>query len=91
MTQKDLIDNIVNKTQLPAATVEKVIKAHADTVRNMLAQGHEITLHHSLGKLKVTDTKERQGRNPATGETITIPAGKRVKFMPAKGLKEAIN
>jgi DNA-binding protein HU-beta len=44
----------------------------------------------SLGKLYVRETKARQGRNPATGEVISIPKRKRVKFTAAKALKERV-
>jgi len=43
-----------------------------------------------LGKLVLMDRKERQGRNPATGATITIPAKRVVKFRVAKACKDAI-
>jgi DNA-binding protein HU-beta len=43
-----------------------------------------------LGKLVLLDRKARQGRNPATGETITIPAKRVVKFRVAKACKDAI-
>lgn len=43
-----------------------------------------------LGKLTLVQRKKRQGRNPATGETITIPAKKVVKFRVAKACKDAV-
>ncbi len=43
-----------------------------------------------IGKLVLVDRKARQGRNPATGETIQIPAKTVVKFRVAKAAKEAI-
>jgi len=43
-----------------------------------------------IGKLVLVDRKARQGRNPATGETIQIPAKKVVKFKVAKAAKDAI-
>lgn len=44
----------------------------------------------NLGKLVVVDRKKRTGRNPATGETITIPAKKVLKFRIAKACKDAV-
>lgn len=44
-----------------------------------------------LGVLTVVDTAARVGRNPATGEPIDIPAGKKVKFKASAALKAAIN
>ncbi len=43
-----------------------------------------------LGKLVLVNRKERLGRNPKTGETITIPAKTVVKFRVAKACKEAV-
>ncbi|MFA6456045.1 MAG: HU family DNA-binding protein [Bacteroidota bacterium] len=43
-----------------------------------------------IGKLVLVDRKARMGRNPATGETIQIPAKKVVKFKVAKAAKDAI-
>ncbi|MDD5276759.1 MAG: HU family DNA-binding protein [Methylovulum sp.] len=92
MNQKYLIETIANKTNLPTAVIEKVIKAQAEAITEELKQpGGEITLHHQIGKLKIALTAGRQGRNPATGMPITIAAKRKVVFKVAKGLKEAVN
>ena len=54
-----------------------------------LKKGYKVPLL-GLGKLYVRRTKARMGRNPATGEPIHISAKKRVRFSPAKALKEAV-
>lgn len=54
-----------------------------------LLGGGEISLP-DIGKLKVKKTAPRKGRNPQTGEAMDIPAGKRVRFVPGKELKEAL-
>lgn len=46
---------------------------------------------HGLGTFKVLDKPERQGRNPSTGEKITIAARREVKFKAASGLAAAVN
>ncbi len=58
-------------------------------VRDSLKKGYKIPLL-GLGKMYVRQTKARLGRNPATGETINIPAKRKVRFTPAKALKEAV-
>ena len=40
---------------------------------------------------RVKETAEREGRNPSTGETMTIAPGKKMSFAPAKGVKEKLN
>lgn len=54
-----------------------------------LRRGYKIPFL-GLGKLFVRQTKARVGRNPATGEQINIPAKKRIRFAPAKALKDAV-
>jgi DNA-binding protein HU-beta len=46
---------------------------------------------NDFGKFKKVDRPARKGRNPFTGETIQIKASKKVRFLPAKGLKEVIS
>ena len=60
-----------------------------DLITENLAQGHEVNIP-DFGKFKVADKPERQGRNPKTGETMTIAAKRVFKFTPAKYLKEKL-
>ncbi len=59
-------------------------------IANAVSDGDEARID-SFGTLKVTDKPERQGRNPKTGEVITIPAHKSVVYKAAKVVKEAVN
>ena len=52
-------------------------------------QGDEVNLA-GFGKFKVKDSPARQGRNPATGETIEIAASRKLGFSPAKQVKDAL-
>lgn len=54
-----------------------------------LEDGESFELY-GVGNFKVKDTPERTGRNPRTGEPITIPAGKKVSFKVSKKLKDQI-
>lgn len=73
-------------------------KAHAElaldgvlgVIKEALAAGEDITLV-GFGTFTVAAKPERQGRNPKTGEPITIPAAKVPKFKPGKLLKDAVN
>lgn len=58
-------------------------------ITDALKKGYKLPLL-GLGKMYVRKTKARVGRNPATGEVIQIPAKKRVRFSPAKALKESV-
>jgi DNA-binding protein HU-beta len=61
----------------------------ASLVKDSLKRGYKIPLF-GLGKMYVRQSKARMGRNPATGETMQIPARRRVRFSVAKALKDAV-
>ena len=89
----------MTKTQLVAAVAEAMggdkktanaaLDAIAAVVSREVAAGGTVTIP-GLGKVACKARPERQGRNPATGETIQIPAKKVVKFRIAKVAKDAI-
>jgi DNA-binding protein HU-beta len=68
-----------------ARAVEVVFDA---IVRN-ISKGEDVMIN-DFGKFKKVDRPARKGRNPFTGETIQIKASKKVRFLPAKGLKEIV-
>ena len=90
----------MTKTQLVAAVAEamgtdkKVASAALDAIAVVVAKevstGGTVTLP-GLGKVSCRARPERQVRNPATGETMTKPADKTVKFAIAKTLKDVVN
>jgi DNA-binding protein HU-beta len=55
-----------------------------------VANGEEASLA-GFGRFKLTSREARQGRNPATGETIDIPASKKLAFTAAKNVRDALN
>ncbi len=89
----------MNKTQFIASLAphfngSKREAAHAvdivfDSVVRTIHKGEDVTIN-DFGKFKKVDRKARKGRNPFTGETIQIKASKKVRFLPAKALKEII-
>lgn len=88
----------MTKTQLVAALAEQMgsdkktagaaLDAIAAVVATEVAAGGAVTLP-GLGKVVCRARPERQVRNPATGETVTKPADKQVKFSIAKALKDS--
>jgi DNA-binding protein HU-beta len=87
----------LSKSQIAASVAEKagITKKQAGELLDYIAElayknaKNSFTLP-GLGKLVLVNRKARQGRNPATGETIQIPAKKVVKFRVAKAAKDAI-
>jgi DNA-binding protein HU-beta len=87
ITKTELIKKIKEEVG-EAVTVESVINKMAEIIPAALLEGNNVTID-GLGILKVSATKERQARNPKTGETITVPASRKVKLSISTGLKKA--
>lgn len=69
---------------------EKALKAFVDVVAEQLKAGDKVQLV-GFGTFEVSERAAREGRNPQTGETMTIAACKAPKFKAGKALKDAIN
>lgn len=89
MNQSELITKVAAISGESKKATEAVLKATADVIASTLKEGSEVTLP-GLGKLYVKDRAARGGRNPKTGEPITIPAAKSPGFKAAKALKDAV-
>lgn len=90
MNQSELILKVASISGESKKAVEAVLKTAGDVIAAELQEGGEAVLP-GLGKLSVKDKPARQGRNPKTGEEITIPAHKSPKYSACKALKDAIN
>ena len=91
MTKKEFIDLYVEKGSFETkAEAERKANAFLATLEEVLVKGEEISFI-GFGKFEVTERAARTGRNPQTGEEMTIEAKKVVKFKPGKGLSEAVN
>ena len=89
MTKADLVDKIAAKTGLTKAACEKILNAFLSSVQDALLAEGRLNLS-GFGSFVVEKRQERKGRNPRTGDAITIPASKVVKFRPGKNLKDSI-
>lgn len=89
MTKGDLIAAMADKAGISKAAAEKSLNAFLECVEEALVKEGKLTLT-GFGTFEVSERAERKGRNPRTGEEITIPACKVVKFRPGKMLKEAV-
>ena len=68
----------------------RAVEAVFDAIVRNISKGDDVMIN-DFGKFKKVDRPARKGRNPFTGETIQIKASKKVRFLPAKGLKEVIS
>ena len=89
-TKSDLIGTIQKETALSSRQkAEDALNAILGTIAECMAKGEDVNLA-DFGSFRKIPTAERQGRNPQTGEQITIPAGFRIKFKPAKKFKDIL-
>lgn len=90
MTRDDLIKAIAERAQLSKDNASKALEAVLSTITDTLKQGDNVSLV-GFGSFKVSKRAARQGRNPRTGEAISIPETMVPSFSAGKTLKEAVN
>ena len=79
MNKTELVAAMAEKTELSKKDAEKALKAFTDVVAEELKKGEK------------AEREAREGRNPRTGETMTIAASKSPKFKAGKALKDSLN
>ena len=75
MNKTELVEAIASSTELTKTDVDKVVTALVEVVTDALAKGDKVSLK-GFGNFEVRTRSERTGRNPRTGETMTIAASK---------------
>ena len=90
MNKTELIAAVAEKAEISKKDAEKAVKAFTDAVAEELAKGGKVQLV-GFGNFEVSERPAIEGRNPRTGETMTIAASKTPKFKPGKALKDEIN
>lgn len=90
MNKTELIAAVAERAELTKKDAEKVLKAFTDVVAEELKKGEKIQLV-GFGTFEVSERAAREGRNPQTGETMTIEASKSPKFKAGKALKDVVN
>ena len=90
MMVAELAQRVAAEQGLHNLQARKLIDALVRIVVEAAKGGADVTLP-GFGTFKVQDRPERQGRNPATGAAITIAAARKLSFVPAKALKDALN
>ena len=90
MNKTELVAAMAEKTELSKKDAEKALKAFTDDVAEELKKGEKVQLV-GFGTFEVAEREAREGRNPRTGETMTIAASKSPKFKAGKALKDSLN
>lgn len=89
MTKKELVSAIAEKIEETKVKTEGMLNALIEVVSETLSNGEEVAIA-GLGKFEVRERAARNGRNPQTGEAITIAASKVPAFKASKTLKDAV-
>lgn len=89
LTKKDLIVLVAKKANLTNRAAGDAVSAMLSGVRDSLKNGEKVVIT-GFGTFSVRNRSERPGRNPKTGERITLPARRAPGFTPGKTLKKAV-
>lgn len=89
MNKTELVSALAEKMELTKKDAEKALVAFTDIVTEELVKGERVAIT-GFGTFEVANRAEREGRNPKTGEPMTIAATKAPKFKAGKLLKDAV-
>lgn len=90
MTKKELVAKMSESTGVSKKVTEEVLESFVKVVSEELSNGGKVQLV-GFGTFEVSERSEREGRNPQTGETMTVPASKTAKFKAGNALKIMVN
>lgn len=90
MNKTELVNVVAAETNVAKKDVDAVVSATIKAITDALKEGDKVALI-GFGTFEVKESAEREGRNPKTGETITIAAAKKPTFSASKALKDEVN
>ena len=88
MNKTELIEAVATRSKTTKTQTTAMLNELLEVIQESIASGNDVQLV-GFGTFSVTERAGREGRNPATGVTMTIPAKKVVKFKPGKVLSDA--
>ncbi|HNX93035.1 MAG: DNA-binding protein HBsu [Firmicutes bacterium] len=90
MNKTELISEVAQKANITKKDADKIVNAFFTTVETALKAGDKVQLV-GFGTFEVRERQARKGRNPQTGQEISIPATKVPAFKAGKALKDAVD
>ncbi|USN48229.1 MAG: HU family DNA-binding protein [Pseudobdellovibrionaceae bacterium] len=90
MNKAELIEKLAEKTKTTKTQSENILDAAIEIIQSTVASGTEVKLV-GFGTFDRSSRRERNGRNPKTGESIVIPASTVPRFRPGKEFKEKVS
>ncbi|MEQ8819384.1 MAG: HU family DNA-binding protein [Sumerlaeia bacterium] len=90
MTKAEVANLVMERTGRPRNECFQAVEIFLDSVKDALKKGEKVSLV-GFGTFIIKTRNARQGRNPRTSETISIPEKRVVAFKPGKSFREAVN
>jgi len=90
LTKADLIEEVLNITELPRKESETIVETIFDSIIQALQKGEKIEIR-GFGSFRTRQRRGRTGRNPKTGAKVEVPPKKIPFFKPSKELKDFVN
>ncbi|MFM8440168.1 MAG: HU family DNA-binding protein [Acidobacteriota bacterium] len=90
MTKADLVERVAKEAEMTKKDAEQLVEIVFESIIGSLNEGKKIELR-GFGSFRVRQRNARKGRNPKTGDSVSIPAKRVAYFKPGKELKELIN
>ena len=90
MNRTEFINKVAEKTGASKKDVDAITKASLEAIEEALTEGEAVAFV-GFGTFSVGERAAREGKNPLTGQPMTIEACKVPKFKPGKALKDAVN
>ncbi len=90
LTRKELTETLAERLGFSQSSCSQIVDSFLDNMKQSMVDGQSIKLVH-FGTFTVRNKSPRRGRNPRTGDTITIKKRQAISFRPSKKLREQIN
>jgi integration host factor subunit alpha len=90
MTKIDIIESAYEQLDIPRKDCVRIVDSFFDIIKDDLGKGNDVMIS-GFGKWTVKAKNKRRGRNPQTGEALTIGARKVVTFKPSNVFRDAMN
>jgi DNA-binding protein HU-beta len=90
MNKTELINAVAEKAEVSKKDAKAAVEAVLDVIQEELKKGEKVQLV-GFGTFEVSERAAREGRNPLTGESMTIKASKSPKFKAGKAFKDSLN
>jgi len=90
MTRSELVDRLADRIHLTKKQTEVIVNTFFSNITTALMRGDKVELR-GFGNFRVRQRKAREGRNPKTGHTVSIPAKRFPFFKASKDLRQLVN